>query len=88
MASYDIQFRRSVRKDFKHLPPKTAERIWSKIEGLEENPRPPGAASLEGDRPLWRIRIGDYRLVYEIDDKARVVMIHYVRHRKDVYRDL
>jgi mRNA interferase RelE/StbE len=61
-------------------------RIISRLESLAQNPRPPGCAKLEGASHLWRIRIGNYRVVYEIDDKVQTVDVSIVRHRRDVYR--
>jgi mRNA interferase RelE/StbE len=61
-------------------------RIISRLESLAENPRPPGCAKLEGASRLWRIRVGNYRVVYEIDETSRTVDVSIVRHRRDVYR--
>jgi mRNA interferase RelE/StbE len=61
-------------------------RIISRLESLAQNPRPSGCAKLEGARQLWRIRIGNYRVVYEIDDAAQTIDVSIVRHRRDVYR--
>ena len=64
-----------------------AERVRTKaaIEALRENPRPTGCTKLSG-REGWRIRIGNYRVIYEVDDAAGSVMILHVGHRRDVYR--
>ena len=53
-----------------------------------KNPRPVRAIKLQGNRNLWRLRVGDYRVLYSIDDSARLVDVSAVRHRRDVYRDL
>ncbi len=63
-----------------------ARRIISRVEALTADPRPHGCAKLQGAADLWRIRIGDYRVVYAIDDNARLVDIRVVRHRSDAYR--
>ncbi|MBI5473610.1 MAG: type II toxin-antitoxin system RelE/ParE family toxin [Ignavibacteriae bacterium] len=60
-------------------------RIISKIESLEEEPRPRACRKLRGEKNLWRIRVGDYRVVYAVDDVARNVDIRRVRHRSEVY---
>ena len=88
MADYSITFARSARKELERLPTAVAGRIIERIEGLMGNPRPPGAVKLQGNKDLWRIRIGDYRAIYTVDDSARVIDISAVRHRRDAYRSL
>ena len=88
MADYSITFARSARKELERLPADLAERVLEKIEALSENPRSNGMTKLKGHRSLWRPRVGDYRVVYGIDDPARSVDVSIVRHRRDVYRDL
>lgn len=61
-------------------------RFFDAIEALEENPRPSGCVKLAGDENLYRIRVGDYRIVYEIRDSVLIVTIIKVRHRREVYR--
>ena len=61
-------------------------RIISALQSLARNPRPAGSLKLSGTTSDWRIRVGDYRIVYEIADEIRVVRINRVRHRGDVYR--
>ena len=61
-------------------------RIFPKIEALAKDPRPAGSQKLVGNKYLWRIRVGDYRVVYAIYDDKKIVDIIAVRHRKDVYR--
>jgi mRNA interferase RelE/StbE len=68
------------------LPRPLLERINEHIQALREEPRPPGMRKLQGQRRGWRIRVGDYRVIYLIDDEAQVVTIVRVRHRRDVYR--
>jgi mRNA interferase RelE/StbE len=88
MADYTITFARSARKELENLPANIADRILRKIEALAENPRLPGVIKLQGGKNFWRLRIGDYRVVYSIDDFFRIVDVAIVRHRRDVYRDL
>ena len=61
-------------------------RLFNRIEALALEPRPGGSKKLQGAQHLWRVRVGDYRVVYSIDDRQRVVDIVRVRHRRDVYR--
>ncbi len=62
------------------------ERIARKIESLANNPRTPGAVKLTGEDGLWRVRVGDYRVIYEILHDEQVIIIHQVGHRREVYR--
>ena len=86
MDEYSVVFARSARKELVSLPPKLAQRVLRNIEGLQRDPRPPGCRKLEGSVNLWRIRIGDYRVLYAIDDEHRIVDVIAVRHRRDAYR--
>lgn len=87
MADYVITFARSARKELEALPSKISQRIFGKITLLAAAPRPPGVKKLHGEDNLWRIRVGDYRIIYEINDASRVVDIAVIRHRSEVYRD-
>jgi mRNA interferase RelE/StbE len=60
-------------------------RLKASIVALAGNPRPPGATKLQGQRDTWRIRVGDWRVVYVPDDRARVVIVTVIGHRRDVY---
>jgi mRNA interferase RelE/StbE len=86
MASYKVVPKPSVAKDLRSLPKATVARIVEKIEGLGKEPFPPRTVKLEGGEELYRIRIGDYRVVYAVDRGAKQVIVHYVRHRRDAYR--
>ena len=88
MAEYSITFARSARKELGKLPASVGQRILVRIEALMKVPRPSGAVRLQGNRSLWRIRIGDFRVIYTIDDPARMIDITAVRNRRDAYRDL
>ena len=85
MASYSIQFATGVRKDFRKIPKKDAERILRKIESLSENPRPPDCKKLTNDT-AHRIRVGSYRVLYDIQEAVLIVLVLKVGYRKDVYR--
>jgi mRNA interferase RelE/StbE len=87
-ANYTLSFARSARKELERISVSTAERILGRVAALRQNPRPPGAIKLQGDTQLWRLRVGDYRVIYSIDDAAQTIDVSIVRHRRDVYRDL
>ncbi len=86
MADYTVVFARSARKELQNLDPQVARRILRQLEALVKNPRPSGVAKLEGASDLWRIRVGDWRVVYRILDRERLVDVIAVRHRREVYR--
>ena len=88
MASYNVDFKPSVHKDFRRLPRLVVERVMKRIERLKDEPLPHGVEKLEGAERLYRIRVGDYRIVYEVDTQAKGIMILYVRHRREAYRAL
>jgi mRNA interferase RelE/StbE len=85
MGSYEIGFRAGVRKDLRRIPKADVARIMERITALADNPRPPGAEKLSM-RERYRIRQGDYRIVYEIKDRVVTVWVVKVGHRRDVYR--
>lgn len=86
MPEYDIVFARSARKELQALSRTVAERILEKVELLTLNPRPAGCKKLHGHSNLWRIRVGEYRVIYSVDDNNRVVDISVIRHRNEAYR--
>ena len=86
MADYAVAFARSARKELQNLDPQVARRILKQIEALVANPRPSGVVKLEGASDLWRIRVGEWRVVYRISDRDRLVDVNAVRHRRDAYR--
>jgi len=83
---YEVYFEKAAENDLKRLPTTTFHRIIPHIKALAGNPRPASCRKLTGSKNDWRIRIGDYRIVYEIDEKAKAVRIMRVRHRREVYR--
>lgn len=85
MASYKLLIKRSAAKELEGLPPKIRKRISTKIQGLGTDPRPPGSEKLSGQEK-YRIRQGDYRVLYAIDDGSTSVTVVKVGHRRDVYR--
>jgi mRNA interferase RelE/StbE len=86
MASYELVFKRSVAKDLRALSRQDLQRILSRFRSLADEPRPAGYEKLSG-RELYRIRQGDYRVVYSIEDEQLVVQVIRIAHRRDVYRD-
>ena len=86
MAEYTVVFARSARRELERLEVGMARRIISRIEALAGDPRPRGSVKLQGAADLWRIRVGDYRVIYSVDEDARLVDIRVVRHRSDAYR--
>jgi mRNA interferase RelE/StbE len=86
VPEYSITFARSARKDLEALDPPVALRIVKKIEALTHEPRPRGVAKVEGAENLWRVRVGDWRVIYHILDREHEVDVVAVRHRSDAYR--
>jgi len=83
---YEIGFAKSAAREFRSLPLEAKRRIAAAIDALRMTPRPPGVRKLTGHRHLYRIRVGAYRVVYEIDDRERSIFVTRVRHRREVYR--
>lgn len=82
---YSVIVQRRAQKRITRLPKDTQDRIEESLQALSNDPRPPGSRKLRG-RDGWRIRVGDYRAIYEIDDEAREVLVVDIGHRRDVYR--
>jgi mRNA interferase RelE/StbE len=83
---YELYLERVAERDLRRLSAHGFRRIIRHIKALAENPRPPGCRKIIGSKSDWRIRVGDYRVVYEIDDKAKAVRVMRVRHRGEAYR--
>jgi mRNA interferase RelE/StbE len=84
--AFRIEWKKSTRKDLRKLPSATVDKIIEAVEGLAENPFPHGVEKLSGSEHAYRIRLGDYRIVYEVVAESKLIEIQRVRHRKDVYR--
>ncbi|MGH3773773.1 MAG: type II toxin-antitoxin system RelE family toxin [Pseudonocardiaceae bacterium] len=84
---YRVRFRRSAEKELAKLDPPVRARVLRHIEALANDPRPPGVTRLVDADDLWRIRIGDYRVVYEIHDDELIVRVIRITHRGVVYRN-
>lgn len=85
MGDYAITFARSARKELDRFDAHVVHRIFPKIEALAKEPRSTGCRKLQGEKNLWRIRVGDYRVIYTIDDDEQHVDIVAVRHRSKAY---
>lgn len=85
MAKYEIRIRKSAQREIRNLAKKTLSKVIEKIEALSEEPRPKGCKKLIGYDNYWRIRVGNYRIVYTIDDEILIIEVVVVRHRKDAY---
>jgi mRNA interferase RelE/StbE len=83
--AYAVSILRRAQKELAQLPPGAYEQVRDTILSFAQEPRPPGCIKLTA-RNGWRTRIGDYRIVYEIDDKQRKVLILNIGHRRDIYR--
>ena len=86
MPSYKVALTSSAAKELQKLPNPLVARIFPRIENLSSNPRPPGCKKMQGGDREWRIRVGDYRVVYTIDDAALLVEVTRIRHRKEIYQ--
>lgn len=86
MAAYTIDVRPRARRSLRQLDPAVRKAVAQVIDGLAIDPRPPGFLPLTGHRPYLRVRSGDYRVVYTVDDRARVVTVAAVGHRREIYR--
>jgi mRNA interferase RelE/StbE len=85
VASYELSIKQSAVKELEGLPFKDRQRIARKLQALAKNPRPPGSEKLSGEEK-YRLRQGDYRVLYTIDDEPRRVTIVKIAHRRDVYK--
>lgn len=83
---YTVYISESAGKEIAKLPKSVVQRVLEKIETLSNNPRPSGSKKLQGFKDLWRIRIGNYRVIYRIEDEIQVLTVNKVSHRKDAYQ--
>jgi len=86
MGSYKVRFTKSAEKDLRRIEESQVFSVMEKIEALSVNPRLEGTKKLVGSEAAYRLRVGDYRVIYTIDDGIKIVQIDRVRHRKDAYR--
>ena len=83
---YRVLLERGAERDLNRLSSEIHDRVITAIRALGGNPRPAGCRKLLGSKNDWRIRVGDYRVLYEIADAIRIVRVNRVRHRREVYR--
>jgi mRNA interferase RelE/StbE len=85
-VSYRVVVASRAKTEVEAIPSPAFEAVEKRMLALGEDPRPPGCKKLKGEDRTWRIRSGKYRVLYQIDDSARIVTVIGVGHRKDVYR--
>jgi mRNA interferase RelE/StbE len=83
---YAVRFHRSAIRDLERLDVRMRRRVGRAIDGLASDPRPDGAVKLRGTSDLWRLRVGEFRVVYQVRDDVLVVLVIRVRHRREAYR--
>ena len=86
MASYNVELTRTAEKHLRRIAKRDRKRMVEPIQGLAERPRPRGARKLQGYDDIYRIRVGQYRIVYEVFEDRVVLIVFKVGHRKDIYR--
>jgi len=86
--SYRIEIKGSAAKALKKIPKANRKRIVEKIDSLAESPPNPDTTKMKGNNPFHKVRIGDYRIVYEIQEDVLVILVVKIGHRKDIYRNL
>ena len=85
MGNYSLEVKPSARKELEALPDRVLARVVQKLESLGHAPRPTGCKKLKGYKDQWRVRVGDWRVVYIIDDAAKLIRITRIAHRREVY---
>ncbi len=85
MNNYAVDVKPAARKELERLPDNVLSRVVSKLESLSHTPRPAGCKKLKGYKDQWRVRAGDWRVVYIIDDAAKLVSVTRIAHRREVY---
>lgn len=86
--AYEVRLKPSAERALRKLPTQVRSRIGGRLDALSGNPRPSGCEKLSGEDDLYRVRVGDYRIVYQVADKVLVVLVVTIGHRDDVYRHL
>ena len=85
MHSYAVEVKPPARKELDALPDQVLSRVIRKLESFAGSPRPAGCKKLKGYKDQWRVRVGDWRVVYIIDDAAKLVSVTRIAHRREVY---
>lgn len=86
-SDYQISLTPAAKRDLDRITSEIFQRIVKSLKSLEQNPRPQGIKKLANRENEWRIRVGNHRILFEIDDDQKLVTIFRIRHRKDVYRN-
>ena len=86
MALYSILWKSAAERDLRRLDRSIIPRILEPIEALANNPFPLQCRKIVGSESIYRIRVGDYRVIYQVDDEVKTVIVYHVRHRKEAYR--
>ena len=84
--TYRVEFTTAAARQVRKLPPAVRDRILDAIEDLEDGPRPYGVKKLKGEETAWRIRVGDYRVLYDVIDSQLLVTVIRAAHRREVYK--
>jgi mRNA interferase RelE/StbE len=82
---YELRLVRSARKELEALPDAILARVARQLDALQTTPRPHGCKKLRGTTDLWRVRVGDYRIIYYVDDRTQIIEVRAIRDRKDAY---
>ena len=85
MASYSLWWKHSAKKELKALDRQIIPKILAAVEALAEEPHPPGCRKLQGSHHLWRVRVGDYRVIYSVDAGVLCIEVIRIGHRQSVY---
>ena len=86
MGSYEIQWKGSAERELRNIDPQQIPRVVKAVESLVDNPLPSQCRKLRGSERDYRIRVGDYRVIYQVSTEAKLVIIYHVRHRREAYR--
>ncbi|MBE9092198.1 type II toxin-antitoxin system RelE/ParE family toxin [Microcystis aeruginosa LEGE 11464] len=89
IKNYHTKSRRAISaaKEFKKLPSSIRQRVSDSLEKLQQDPRPSGVVKLKGEDKMYRLRVGDYRIVYTIEDNDKIIKVTRIGHRQDVYQE-
>jgi mRNA interferase RelE/StbE len=85
-VTYVVEFTTAAARDVRKLPKPVRQRLLDEIERLGDDPRPPGSTKLVGESDAWRIRVGEYRVIYDVYDERLRVLVVRAAHRREVYR--
>jgi len=87
-VTYTLKFRPKATRQFRKLPQEIQDRLEPHIEALKQDPRPPGAEKITGSKDTYRLRVGNYRVIYEVYDTYLLVSVILLGHRREIYRQL